>query len=99
MKGLFSLILSYCAGLSRFGRVRLFATLWTVACQAPLSTGFSRQESWRGLPFPTEGDANPRTLAAYRAASGFSNLTWLCHKSEIIPALEGRLSRWSVANP
>ena len=31
-------------------------TLWTVACQAPLSTGFSRQEYWSGLPFPTPGD-------------------------------------------
>ena len=36
--------------------VWLFATLWTVACQAPLSMEFSRQEYWRGLPFPTPGD-------------------------------------------
>ena len=35
---------------------RLFATLWTVACQVPLSTGFSRQIYWSGLPFPTPGD-------------------------------------------
>ena len=32
------------------------ATLWTVACQAPLSMGFSRQEHWSGLPFPSPGD-------------------------------------------
>ena len=32
-------------------RVRLFATPWTVAYQAPLSMGFSRQECWSGLPF------------------------------------------------
>ena len=32
-------------------RVRLFATSWTVAHQAPLSMGFSRQEYWSGLPF------------------------------------------------
>ena len=31
----------------------LFATLWTVAYQAPLSVGFSRQEQWTGLPFPS----------------------------------------------
>ena len=31
-------------------------TPWTVACQAPLSTGFSRQEYWSGLPFPSPGD-------------------------------------------
>ena len=37
-------------------RVRLFATLWTVAHQAPPSMGFSRQEYWSGLPFPPPGD-------------------------------------------
>ena len=37
-------------------RVCLFATPWTVAHQAPLSTGFSRQEYWSGLPFPSPGD-------------------------------------------
>ena len=37
-------------------RVRLFETLWTVACQAPLSVGFSRQEYWSGLPCPLPGD-------------------------------------------
>ena len=37
-------------------RVRLFATPWTVAYQAPPSMGFSRQECWSGLPFPPPGD-------------------------------------------
>ena len=37
-------------------RVQLFATLWTVAHQAPPSMGFSRQEYWSGLPFPSPGD-------------------------------------------
>ena len=36
--------------------VQLFATPWTVACQTPLSMGFSRQEHWSGLPFPSLGD-------------------------------------------
>ena len=36
-------------------RVRLFATPWTVAYQAPLSMGFSRQGYWSGLPFPSPG--------------------------------------------
>ena len=36
--------------------VRLFVTPWTVAHQAPLSTGFPRQEYWRGLPFPPPED-------------------------------------------
>ena len=49
-------------------RVRLFATLWMVACQAPPSMGFSRQEYWSGLPFPSPGDLpdpgiKPRSLA------------------------------------
>ena len=37
-------------------RVQLFATLWTIAHQAPPSVGFSRQEYWSGLPFPSPGD-------------------------------------------
>ena len=36
--------------------VRLFATPWTTAQQAPLSIGFPRQEYWSGLPFSTPGD-------------------------------------------
>ena len=39
-----------------FSRVRLFATPWTVASQAPPFMGFSRQEYWSGLPFPSPGD-------------------------------------------
>ena len=41
---------------SLFSCIRLFATLWTVACQALLSMGFPRQEYWNGLPFPPPGD-------------------------------------------
>ena len=37
-------------------RVRLFVTPWTVAYQVPQSMGFSRQEYWNGLPFPSPGD-------------------------------------------
>ena len=37
-------------------RVRLFATPWTIAYQASPSMGFSRQEYWNGLPFPSPGD-------------------------------------------
>ena len=42
--------------LSRFSHVRLFATQQAIACQAPLSMGFSRQEYWSGLLFPSPGD-------------------------------------------
>ena len=41
--------------LSCFRCILLFATLWTKACQAPQSMGFSRQEYWSGLPFPSPG--------------------------------------------
>ena len=41
---------------SCFSRVQLVVTLWTVACQTPLSMGFSRQEFWSGLPCPSPGD-------------------------------------------
>ena len=48
--------------LSHFSRVWLFATLWIVAHQAPLSVGFSRQEYCSGLSCPPPGDLpNPRT--------------------------------------
>ena len=42
--------------LGCFSRVRLFATLWTVARQASLSVGFTRQEYWSGLPCLSLGD-------------------------------------------
>ena len=41
--------------LSRFSWVWFFATLWTIAHQAPLSMGFSKQQYWRGLPCPPPG--------------------------------------------
>ena len=42
--------------MKSLSHVRLFATTWTVAYQAPLSMGFSRQEYRNGLPFPSSGD-------------------------------------------
>ena len=45
-----------CRIVSSLSHVRLFATPWTVAHQALPSTGFSRQEYWSGLPFPSPGE-------------------------------------------
>ena len=45
-----------CAHTESLSRVRLFATPWTVVPQAPLSMGFSRQEYWSTLPFPSPRD-------------------------------------------
>ena len=42
--------------LNSFSHIQLFVTLWTVACQDPLSMEFSRQEYWSGLPCPPPGD-------------------------------------------
>ena len=48
-----------------------FATPWTVALQAPLSMGLSRQEYWRGLPFPTPEDLpHPGTELTSSASTG-----------------------------
>ena len=69
--------------LNHFSRVQLFVTLWTVACQAPLSMGFPRQEYWSGLPFPPPGDLpNPgiesASLTSPELAGGFFTIstTW-----------------------
>ena len=63
--------------------VRLFATSGTVACQDPLSMGFSRQKYWKGLPFPPPGDLpdpgiEPASLASPVLAGGFftTSATW-----------------------
>ena len=57
-------------------RVQLFATPWTIASQAPLSMGLSRQEYWGGLPFPAPGDppdpgVAPQPPASAVLAGGF----------------------------
>ena len=50
------IFLELCMYVKFLSRVRLFATPWTVAYQAPPSMEFSRQEYWSGLPFPSPGD-------------------------------------------
>ena len=69
--------------LSHFSCVRLFATLWTVARQAPLSMGFSRQEYWSGSPCPPSGDLpelarEPVSPMSPALAGGFftTSATW-----------------------
>ena len=54
-------------------RVQLFVTPGTVACQAPLSMGFSTQEYWSGLPFPSLGDLPDPAIetASLALAGGF----------------------------
>ena len=73
----------YARLLSHFKRVRLSAAPWTVAHQAPLSMGFSRQEYWSGLPRPPPGDlpnlgVEPLVLISPALAGEFftTNITW-----------------------
>ena len=57
-------------------RVQLFATPWTVASQAPLSVGFSRQEYWIELPFPSPRDLpNPGIEPRFSALQAESLLS------------------------
>ena len=69
--------------LSHLSCVRLFATPWTVAHQAPLSMGFSGQEYWSGWPRPPPGDLpdpgiQSASLASPALAGGFftTSATW-----------------------
>ena len=64
--------------LSCFSCVMLLETLWTVALQAPLSMGFSRQEYWSRLPCPPPGDLELMSLMSPTLADGIfnTNATW-----------------------
>ena len=53
---LISYLFLYVVRVKSLSHVRLFTTLWTVAHQAPLSKGFSRQEYWSGLQYSSPGD-------------------------------------------
>ena len=66
--------------LSHFGHVQLCATLWTVACQAPLSIGFSRQECWSGFPFPPPGG-----LLTQRSNLCLMSLHWQVGSLPLVP--------------
>ena len=62
--------------LSCFSHIQLFETAWTVVHQAPLFMGFSRQEYWIGLPFPSPEDLpnagiEPMSLMSLELAGGF----------------------------
>ena len=69
--------------LTCFSCVQLFVNPWIIACQAPLSMGFSRQEHWSGLPCPPPGDLpdpgiKSASLMSPALAGGFfaTSTTW-----------------------
>ena len=78
--------------LSRFSCVLLFVIQWTVAVQAPLSKGFSRQEYWSGLPGPSPGDPpnpgiEPLSLMSPASTGGFltTSSTWEAQQTYMSP--------------
>ena len=72
-----------CAHAKSLHCVQLFVTPWTIACQVSLSMGFSRQESWTGLPCPPPGDLlhpgmKPRSVTSPALAGRLfiTSITW-----------------------
>ena len=64
-------ISTLCVCVQSLRRVRLSVTPWTVACQAPLTVKFSRQEYWNGLPFPSPVDLSNQCFSTvYRLTQG-----------------------------
>ena len=88
---LYATLWMLCAMLSHSSRVQLYATLGTVVCQVPLSTGFSRQEYWSGLPCPSLGDRpkpgmepaslmSPALAGRFFTTSGTWKTLWMLHE-------------------
>ena len=95
---------SKCLGvLSCFSRIWLFATLWTIACQAALPgypwIGFSRQEYWSGFPFPSPGGlphsrTEPSSFISPTLAGGFfTTSTWEASKV-MLKIFQSRIHRY-----
>ena len=93
---LWQLTLSPCMHVQWLSYVRLLVTLWTIACQAPLSMGFSRKEYWNGLPCPPPGNLlNPwiePELPVSPASQGDSLPAEPLRKSDIAKCLRGMKS-------
>ena len=86
--------------LSHFSCVWLFVILWTVACQVPLSMGFSRQEYWSGLPFPSLADLpdpgiEPTSLMSSALAGGFFITSAILNIQVISICLEKEMANYS----
>ena len=71
------------------------ATPWTVVYQAPLSTEFSRQEYWSGLPFPSPGDfSQSRGQSQVSCAAGRFFTIWATREAAVLGLIE--TNRWKV---
>ena len=91
------LFITYCEWVKSLSCVQLFATPWTVAYQAPLSMGVSRQESWSGLPLPSLSTSLQRIWMCLQASLRCSKLNKspreisgvppMCSMYQILPLL------------
>ena len=89
--------------LSHLTCIRLFVSLWTIACQASLSVGFSRQEYWSGLPWPSPGylpnpGIEPMSLRSPALAGGFFT-TSATGKTSVHPTHHLNTTDWSQLMP
>ena len=95
-----AIFFSHACMLSHFSHVRLCATLWTAAHQAPLSTGFSRQEYWSGLPFPSPYPWDWELALAPMLLALHLFLVWrpsMVEDTEYIQPLPGSIIKTDVA--
>ena len=82
--------------LNHFSHVQLCETLWTVAPQAPLFMGFSRQEDWSGLPYPPSGDLPDPGIKRWSPVLQADSLP-LSHQGSPRPLIRGIIS-WTSQN-
>ena len=87
-------LFTMCVCAQTLCHVQLFTTPWTVACQAPLSMGFSQQEYWSGVPCPPPGDLpnpgiEPASLTSSALTGGFFAISaiWEAHSLQGFPFL------------
>ena len=80
-------------------RLRLFATPWTVALQAPPSMGFSRQEYWSGLPFPSPGGLPDPGIEPRSPALQADALTQLIVLLSFFRLLAEMRCIWNLSSP
>ena len=86
--------------MKSLSRVRLFATRWTVAHQASPSMGYSRQEYWSGLPFPSPGDLLDPGIEPRSHVSCTGRWVLYCWRHLDLPGgSDGKASACSAGDP
>ena len=86
-----------CCVLGPFSRAQLFVTPWTVAHQAHLSKGFSRQEYWSGLPCPPPGDLpNPGIKPEFHMSPALAGGFFTTIATWEVPDLQYPLKTWNL---